>query len=884
MPLFNTALLSRFARGGFNATVLGCVMVFLLWAGLIAKHFENRAGDLADFTRDARNVALLSEENVVRSIGEMDKALLYLRRTIETSPLPRNYHALVNTTDVLSEIIVQFAIIDAGGTMRASNVGPQPAPPTDLSDREHYRHHVRNDKDELFISKPLIGRASGRWSVQLTRRFSNPDGSFAGVVVASFNPEHFSKFFAKIDLSPGAAYAIIGRDGTVRATGGSPSGGGFALGQDLSRRRFMEVVKAGRNGTVPESDAGGGRKRLVTVRSVVGHPLAVVVSVDENAIYQASNGNLRLYCLAGLLLTIMIGAATWLARRAESEVELKAMQLQLTLEHMSQGIMMVAKDASIPIMNRKCAELLDLPPEFVEHPPSFVELTRFQERQGEFVNAALPANLTPLDVFGPSDASGKFAMYERVRPNGTVLEVRSVRLDDGAFVRTFTDVTRRMKAQSEADRLASEDALTGLANRRVLSDALDRLTRPGRDAQAKSFAVLYLDLDRFKIVNDTQGHAIGDLLLKAVAKRMRRSLRASDLVARLGGDEFAVLMHAVDKEPSPEVVAQRLVETLGRPYEIEGHQLLIGTSIGIAIGPIDGATTNDVLIAADLALYAAKAAGRGTYRFFHKAMNEEVRVRQQIETDLREALAGDQLELYYQPIIDMADRKLIGFEALARWNHPKRGLVTPDKFIPVAEDCGLINILGEWALRQACRQAVEWPGELKVAVNLSPAQFASPNLRHVVRTVLDETGLAARRLELEITEGLLMRNTGKTLETLHQLKLLGVRIAMDDFGTGYSSLSYLQSFPFDKIKVDRSFVATLHTAPQSKTIVRSVIEIAASLGMTTTAEGVETEAQCTILRELGCDEAQGYLFGRPQPWRLAAALIGEATGAARQVA
>ena len=872
MPQFNLAAIFRYSRNWFSATVLGAVMIVMLWGGLIIKHVENRTTDLADFKRDAENLALLSEENVLRSIGEMDKALLYMRRTIETATQPRNYHALINTTDVLSELIVQMAIIDEKGIMRASNAGPQPAPPTDLSDREHFRVHLNGANDVLFISKPLIGRASGKWSVQMTRRLTHPNGSFAGVVVASFNPAHFARFFGNIDLGPSASYAIIGDDGVVRAAGEHGEASRFALGQDVGGTPLMQFV-SGRNGSFSEVDEAARSERVVTVRRVAGHPLAVVISVDAQSIYESSNANLHRYMLAGLVLTLMIAIVTWLARKSEQEVKLKARQLQLTLEHMSQGIMLVTRELTIPIMNRKCVELLDLPEKFVVQPPSFIELARYQEERGEFATAGLADHQSPLEVFGPLDIAGKFDMYERTRPDGTVLEVRSTRLEDGSFVRTFSDITRRMKAQSEANRLASEDALTGLANRRVLSEALDWLTEHGEEVGEKSFAILCLDLDRFKSVNDTQGHAVGDLLLKAVAQRMRRSLRATDLVARLGGDEFAILLKSADKEPFPEVVAQRMVETLSRPYEIEGHQLLIGTSIGIAVGPTDGNTTNELLIAADLALYAAKAAGRGTYRFFRKEMNEEIRARQQIETDLREALISDQLELYYQPIVSLADRRIVGFEALARWNHPVNGLVTPDKFISVAEECGLINVLGEWALRTACLQAVQWSQPLKVAVNLSPSQFASPTLLPMVERVIAASGIDPRRVELEITEGLLMRNTDRTLATLHDLKKIGVRIAMDDFGTGYSSLGYLQSFPFDKIKVDRSFVATLQSAPQSATIVRSVIDIASSLGMMTTAEGLETEAQCMQLTELGCDEAQGYLFGRPLPWGQAALLI-----------
>ncbi len=480
----------------------------------------------------------------------------------------------------------------------------------------------------------------------------------------------------------------------------------------------------------------------------------------------------------------------------------------------------------------------------------------------------MPEHLGPLEFYGPQDATGNFDLYERVRPDGTVLEVRSARLEDGGFVRTFSDITRRRKAQDDADRLASEDVLTSLANRRVLSETLDRLTEAHRLAASNpldTFAILCIDLDRFKAVNDTHGHAIGDRLLQAVAQRTKKLVRTTDVVARIGGDEFAVLLASADQQPTAEIVARRLVEALSRPYNVDGHQLLIGASIGIAVGPADGASTNELLIAADLALYAAKSSGRGTYRFFARQMNEAIKQRQEIETDLRQAIADEKLELHYQPIINLKQNNIWGFEALARWTHPLRGAIPPDKFIPVAEDSGLILPLGERALREACRQAVQWPIELSVAVNLSPLQFANPGLAMMVERILRETGLQPHRLELEITEGLLMRNTEATIATLHRLKEIGVRIAMDDFGTGYSSLSYLQSFPFDRIKVDRSFVTQLGSNRTSSTVVRAVVDIASSRGMSTTAEGVETEAQRSALEALGCDEAQGYLLGRPGP-------------------
>jgi diguanylate cyclase (GGDEF)-like protein len=846
---------------------LGGIVIVLLWIGIAVKHLENRALDLDGEKRDLQNFALLFEENVLRSIGEMDKALLYLRRSIEMTKGQVDYGSIVGTADILSNLIVQVAIIDANGIMRASNVGPQPAPATDLSDREHYRFHVGNDTDQLFISKPLIGRASGKWSVQLTRRFLQQDGTFGGVVVASFDPDHFKKFYGRVDLGQGATYLLIGTDGVVRASS-SNLGAASSLGQSHSPSIQLNWLNNAPSDTFWDASATKGGPELVIQRRVAGHPLNVIARVPQQTVFADSTRNLHMMSVVGILFSLLIASVTRRAWILELQGKQKADQLQLTLEHMSQGIMMVTKDLVVPIINRKCIEILDLPPAFQNTPPTFDEMVRYQKSCGEFAHSKLPKGLDPLDAYGPHDAAGLFETYERVRPNGTVIEVRSTRLSDGGFVRTFSDITQRRQAQCRADRLASEDALTELANRRTLIATLDKLLAEHTATEAKvspSFAVLYLDLDRFKMVNDTLGHAVGDQLLKAVAQRLRNSLRPKDFIARLGGDEFAVLLASRDYEDNPKTVAQRLVDTISQSYNIDGHQISIGVSIGIAMGPNDGQTSNQLLIAADLALYTAKAAGRCTYRLFTKEMNDGVEARLQMETDLRKAVEAKKLELNYQPIINLQKNTIVGFEALVRWRHPIHGNVSPDKFIPIAEDCGLIGVLGEWVLVEACRQAANWPKELKIAVNLSPSQFSNPDLAAMIQRILCETGLPPERLEVEITEGLLMRNTEINLTTLQRLKDLGVRVAMDDFGTGYSSLAYLQSFDFDKIKVDRSFVSKLGSNASSSAIVRAVIDIAGSRGMLTTAEGVETEAQRASLAALGCDEAQGYLFSRPVP-------------------
>jgi diguanylate cyclase (GGDEF)-like protein len=859
-----------------SSAIFGVAIIVMIWTGVIVKYSEDVQGDQREAERANHNFAMVFEENVLRTIGEIDKALLYLRRSIETRKESVDFNTIVGTTDVLSEIIVQVAIIDANGIMRASNVGPQPAPATDLSDREHFKIHVNSAADELFVSKPVVGRVSGKPSVQLSRRFSNGDGTFAGVVVASLNPEHLTKFYDRIDFGSSASISLIGVDGVVRSSGGSASG--FTLGQNLSETKLFARMQAGGNSTFEDSDQSSGDVHLVTIRKVRDHPLWVSISTNENDIHRSSWATLQINVAAGAVLTLILLAAMEQILRTEAGAKQKAEQLQRTLESMSQGIMLVTKDLQIPIINGRCGELLDLPAEFVKRPPRYDQLVEYQTRNGNMGNATPANGQHPLTNSVEPIAAGQLTVSECAMRNGTVLEVRSGHLSDGGFVQTFTDITKRWEAEAHVARLASEDPLTSLPNRRVFRSALDRINqernhRPGGDG--RQFAVLFLDLDRFKVINDTLGHRVGDLLLREVAKRLKSSLRLNDELARLGGDEFAIMTPSVESRAELNILASSLVEAVVQPYEIDGYQIRTSISIGIAIGPDDGQTADDLLIAADLALYAVKAGGRGTHKFYNVSMSKEFNDRRQTEMDLREAIENSELQLHYQPIVNLRTKAVTGFEALVRWCHPVKGVVPPASFIPVAEDSGLILPLGEWVLAEACRSATQWPDTVKIAVNLSPVQFSDPNLLSTIELILAETGLAPNRLELEITERIFMDSGEITLTTLRRLKQLGIRISMDDFGTGYSSLSYLRSFPFDKIKVDRVFVSDLGEGTEHIVIVQAVVSIANALGMTATAEGVETDEQRQILSGLGCDEAQGFFFSRPVPIEEVPELLGK---------
>jgi len=466
-----------------------------------------------------------------------------------------------------------------------------------------------------------------------------------------------------------------------------------------------------------------------------------------------------------------------------------------------------------------------------------------------------------------------------VRKDGkpVILRTKKIAVTDGSRRRYLLgiseDITDRKHAEARITHLAHYDALTDLPNRVLFKKALQTaLARSDRTQEG--VAVLCIDLDHFKTVNDTLGHPVGDALLQAVAQRLNGCVRETDAVARLGGDEFAVVQSGPDLPAGAGLLAARLVEAIAKPFDILGHQVVIGASVGIAVAPTDSGDSDALLKMADMALYRVKSEGRSGFHFFEQAMDALLQARRALELDLRRAVAAGEFELHYQPLMDLQDDRVVACEALLRWRHPERGLVSPAEFIHLAEEIGLIVPMGEWVLQQACREAALWPDAISVAVNISPVQFRSRQLVASVVQALAASGLPASRLELEITESVLLENNAGNLALLHQLRALGVRISMDDFGTGYSSLSYLRSFPFDKIKIDQSFVRDLPDQKDAMAIIRAVTSIGASLGMTTTAEGVETQAQLDELRRQGCDQIQGYLISRPMGSAGISALLG----------
>lgn len=595
----------------------------------------------------------------------------------------------------------------------------------------------------------------------------------------------------------------------------------------------------------------------------------MVVTPEASGLMSAAHERSFIVLICGLLLS---GAATWLLwsmRRHARDVEIandrfatQNMRFEAALNNMAQGLMMFDSAGKLVITNRQIAALYGMPWE--KWAVSALGMTAPQTMQ-------LAYDLTSVGVKNRAQIKAELQSILERRATGKIVFERSngrtfcascAPMTDGGFVLTFEDITENRRIENQISHMAHYDALTDLPNRAVFYTRMEELLRFGPESAA--FAVFSLDLDRFKGVNDTLGHPIGDRLLQAAAARMLRCVRDTDTVARLGGDEFAILQITFDKPADISMLASRIIETVGAPYQFDGQQIMVGASVGIALAPADGTDPDQLIKNADLALYRCKADGGSVYRFFEAEMDARMRERSALELDLRKAIMNGEFTLNYQAVVNIETGKVTVCEALIRWHHAERGWVAPMDFIPIAEETGLIVPIGEWVLNQACAEAAHWPDGVVVAVNVSPAQFKSADFVQVIATALAKSRLPASRLEIEITELVLMQDNESALASLHRIKELGVSIAMDDFGTGYSSLGYLRSFPFDRIKIDQSFIRDLSKDKESLAILRAVVGLGRSLGIVTTAEGVETRDQLEVLRTEGCTDAQGYLFSRPQ--------------------
>jgi diguanylate cyclase (GGDEF)-like protein len=601
-------------------------------------------------------------------------------------------------------------------------------------------------------------------------------------------------------------------------------------------------------------------RRVIDLGSAVATAAIASVWLTAYSTTPASTNHRVAQALASVVGIGLVLLLRRLLLRLLLEQQAENLRFDTAINNISQGLCFFDGQQRLIVCNARYAELYRLTPEMVRPGTTLRQIV-----DQRFASGTCP-NMTPeqyLDWRRAIAVSETPSDTVATLQDGRILAIHHQPMPDGGWVATHEDITERRRAVDQVERMARTDALTGLANRVQFRERLTELLQQSRPARRA--AVLFIDLDRFKTVNDTLGHPMGDALLRASAQRLLRCVREGDMVARLGGDEFAIIQVG-DAQPAAALsLSERLVRDFALPFEIGSHQVRVGTSVGVALSPDDGSDPDDLLRKADLALYDAKGAGRGRHSFFRPVMVEQAQDRHSLELDLRDAAARHQLELHYQPIMALGADRLLGFEALLRWRHPERGMVMPDQFIPLAEDTGLIEAIGNWVLNEAFAQASRWPAPLCIAVNLSPLQVKSSDLPGQVAAALRESGLDPQRVELEITESVRLAEDATNLARLHDLQALGVRICLDDFGVGYSSLSYLRSFPFKKIKIDRSFVRDVAVHPEAAAIVRAIAALGNSLGMVVTAEGVEHADQMEVLRELGCDEVQGYHLGRPQP-------------------
>lgn len=562
---------------------------------------------------------------------------------------------------------------------------------------------------------------------------------------------------------------------------------------------------------------------------------------------------------ANALMAEELGEASARLAGAVDSLSIQNRRFEAALAHMSQGLCMFDREQRVVVCNERFARM------FGFGPPQALVGARLTEHIAGFIagrgNAS--AGDDAFDGYASLAASAERTAWNTVLTDGSAVLVAHEPMSDGGFVQTFEDVTERHEAQRRIVHLATHDVLTDLPNRLLLRERLQAAlaARP----PAPQAVVMCLDLDRFKPVNDAFGHAAGDELLRQVTQRLRECVRPDDTVARLGGDEFALVLRGIATQEHATRLAQRILQSLCAPFHVAGNPVQIGASIGIAFARRDADDPDRLINCADLALYDAKKDGRSKFRYFAAEMERSARERRALEADLRQAIDREEFEVHYQPLLELRSATLSGFEALVRWNSPTRGRVAPDAFIPLAEELGLIGAIGDWVLLRACEAALRWPAHVRIAVNVSARQISDSSIVASVDRVLAQTKLDPRRLELEITESVLLNDEAGAMQILHRLRERGIGIVMDDFGTGYSSLAYLRRFPFDKVKIDRSFVSGLGEQADAMAIVRAITGLCASLGIPSTAEGVETPEQLRLLERELCTQGQGFLFGRPQP-------------------
>jgi diguanylate cyclase (GGDEF)-like protein len=847
------------------------IAAIVIGTAIMVGNLRDRA--LLESERELKNTALILAEQIDRTFQGIDLVQSSVLEKIQSQGIAssEDYTRRMSGEDVHQMLkastsglvqIYAVSLINADG--RLINFSRfWPAPELSVADREFFVVLKSNPQVASYISEPGHNRTNGTWTLFLVRKVTAANGEFLGLVLGAIELSYFDKLFASVSLGAGSSITLFRNDGILLTR--------YPQIESAIGKYFKSTVGAlgdGDSGTARFVGQIGGKDRLLAAHRLAHFPVVISVAIDTAAalaIWQKETDVLLgaggLAALTVAIMIFLIGRQQALAHNSSMQMlALEKHRLDTAMNNMVQGLIMFDAAERVVVCNDLYIEMYGLSREIVKPGCSFLEVLQCRVAAGSFLHHDPEAYRAEVLA---QLALGKVANRIFETADGREVLMTNSPMTTGGWVATHKDITEQRKAEAKIEYMAHHDALTDLPNRLQLHEQLRQMLSSTR--QGIQVAVFCLDLDRFKDVNDALGHPVGDLLLKAVADRLRQCIRDTDLVARLGGDEFAIMQAGASQPKDATSLASRLIEVIGAPYELGGNQVTVELSIGIALAPGDGLHPDQLLKNADLALYRAKSDGHGLYRFFEPEMDARMQERRKLEIDLRKAIAKNQFELFYQPLVDMKTEYVTGFEALIRWRHPERGLIPPLEFIAVAEETGLIVPIGDWVLRQACAEAATWPSNVKIAVNLSPVQFKNKILLPSVISALAASGLSPNRLELEITESVLLQDSGATLAILHELRGLGVRISMDDFGTGYSSLSYLRKFPFDKIKIDQSFIFDMSDHDDSLAIVRAVIAMGSGLGIATTAEGVETAEQFKRLKLEGCTEVQGYLFSPPRP-------------------
>ena len=871
------ATLVQIARIRRRLIVVGVSLLVAIFAATGLLVAMQRANALAEGERTTANLVQVLAEQTSRMLQPIDLTLRELEGRLAAITLdgPDGWRSkalfdlLVERVKGLPQVDA-LMVIDADGQLVNLSRGFPPAL-LDVSRREYYQYFSTHDDHALFVSEPLKGYLAGRWTVFLSRRINHSNGAFAGVVMAAVTLSYFEDFYRAV-TSDNDAVTLLRRDGVLLVHYPTVED---KIGTRLPSEADWYSIVAKGAGSYRSPGYFGSVSRLVSVQRLREFPLVIDASTDQARVLAVWRRQVLWLLAPATCVAACVVFLLWVFGRQYSRLTEQNSQLQIARRHfdavltnVTQGLTLFDANQRLIVCNRRYGEIYGLPATHMRPGTSLSDILDCRKANGSFPDMTTAAFLSRRATM--AEARQSYDVVDELCDGRTVSMHLQPLFGDG-WVVTHEDITDRCRSEATMAFMVRHDPLTGLSNRTLFQERLTEaiaMTRRGGHC-----ALLCLDLDRFKLINDTLGHPVGDELLRAVAGRLSGVVREGDTVARLGGDEFAIVASGLKSPEHAVALAERIILAFEDQFEIDGRRIMAGTSIGVSIAPKDGTSADMLLKEADVALYLAKAEGRGTFRFFEPEIDAPIRQRRLVEFDLRNALPAEDFVLHYQPVLDLKTGRVTGFEALIRWQHPVRGMVSPAEFIPIAEETGLIVPIGAWALQTACQAASGWPDDIEIAVNLSPVQFKRGHLLDMVQGALTASGLAPNRLELEITELILLENSSDKLALLHQLRALGIRIALDDFGTGYSSLSYLRSFPFDKIKIDQSFIKDVNTNKESVAIVGAVVGLARSLGMTTVAEGLETAQQLTMVRDQGVAKGQGYLFSRPRPADEVAGLI-----------